>query len=257
MNNIDLIGKHLNRNNLQTKLYSNIDEICAFTGISIDEGIKLKDVIGSSFTDHSYIKHSSEFISVNTALCLQSVIKQEREVLEGQKKSSRLKLEGDKNIIYSGLRNYHFYCTENELKLLKREHLEDYILQHVQLEPPFILAINYSQKKHISFKSKINYSKGKSFVVSTDRGNVNINISKLQEVYPIMKNWYEIVKGKETTSQQPTYFTKDDILNGCDNLKRITDYGINRYSYENEIISKFRNTGLLELLVFILNKKGL
>ena len=135
MNSIDLIGKHLNRDNLQTKVYTNIDEICAFTGVRIDEGVKLKDIIGSTFTDNSYIKYQSEYISINTALCLQSVI-------EGQKKSSRLKVEGDKNIIYSGLRNYHFYCSEKELKLLKREHLESYVLQQIELDLPFILAIN-------------------------------------------------------------------------------------------------------------------
>lgn len=234
INSIDLIGKHLNRDNLQTKVYTDINEICAFTGVRINEGVKLKDIIGANFNDRSYIKYSSEYASVNTSLCLSNTV--------------------TKN---SGLRNYHFYCTTERLEILKREHLESYVLQQIELDLPFILAVNYSQKKHISFKSKINYSKHKSFVVSTDKGNVSIDISKLQEIYLILKNWYEIVEGKQTTSQQPTYFTKDDILNGCNNMKRITDYGINKYSYENEIISKFRNTSLLELLVFILNKKGL
>jgi hypothetical protein len=63
------------------------------------------------------------------------------------------------------------------------------------------------------------------------------------------------LEGKEGTSQEPTYFTKNEILYGTNNLKKIECYGFENYIKENSIISKFRGAMWLKLIVTLLNKE--
>jgi len=44
-----LISKHLNKENLKIPMHTGIDEQCAFTGSSIREGVKLKDLIKKNY----------------------------------------------------------------------------------------------------------------------------------------------------------------------------------------------------------------
>lgn len=236
MNSINFISKHLKEkylSNLKLEVHKDINEICAFTGDKISEGIKKKDFISSTFTDFEYLKFNSEWVSLDIALCMEYII------------------PNDKGTLIS-LRFKSFYVSEKELRFLNRDDLEELIFNIP--DSPFIIAVSFGFKKHISFKSKINFSKDK-FIVSTDKGLVEIDKNKIDELYQIMKKWYTIVEGKEETSQQPTYFTKDDILNGCSNYMKIEQYG-NKYFIENDYIQKFRNTFLLEFLCHILNKRS-
>ena len=74
-------------------------------------------------------------------------------------------------------------------------------------------------------------------------------------VIETIQPWYSVITEKADTKAQPTYFTKDDIMNGCKNYKRIENYGINKYILENQQIEQWRGSQILKLLVFCLNKK--
>lgn len=249
MNVINFIGTHLRgyKNNLTIKIHNNLNTICAFSGQKITEGILLKDAIGDNFTDFEYLKFNSEYSCLDFLLCTMSVIPQSE---ENKRKNEE---KGIHKKVLNSLRNYSFICTENNLTFLKREDVLDTILNIPSI--PFVLCVSYSFKKHISFKSQIQYS-AKNFTVYTDKGKVNINIEDIKLLLPIIQNWYSILPDKINTSTQPTFFSKEDILNGTNNLKKIEVYGIEKYYNENSIIQKYRNTMFLDLLVHILNKKG-
>lgn len=232
MTSIEFIAQHLNPENLKIPIIES-NTICSFTGGKIIKGVENKNLIKKTFTDHEYLKYSSDFSSVEAALCIEAVIPSEKG--------------------YNSLRNYSYLVTDTELKLLKREETLDTILS--LKDTPFVLCVTYSNKKHTAYKSTLNYNIEK-FVVTTDLGDVVIERKKLQSILPTLQKWYNVVEGKENTSTQPTYFTKAEILNGSDNIHRIRQYGIEKYYRENAEIEKYRNTAFLNLIVHILNKKS-
>jgi hypothetical protein len=248
MNSIQFIGTHLRgyKDSLQVKIYNDLNAICAFTGQKINQGFLLKDAIGDNFTDFEYLKFKSEYTCLDFLLCTMSVIPQSEE--NKQKNLAK----GINKTVLNSLRNYSFLCTEKELIFLKREDVLQTILNIQNI--PFIIGVSYSFKKHISFKTQIQYS-NKDFIVFTDKGKVNIKIQDILILLPIIQAWYTVQPDKINTSTKPTFFSKEDILNGTNNLKKIEDYGLEKYYQENKIIEKYRKTMFLDLLVHILNKK--
>lgn len=233
-NPISFIAKNLYKykDNLQKTIYTGLDTICAFSGERITEGIKKKDFISTTFTDYSYLKYESDYVGLDMALCMEYVIPNEKGV----------------NI---SLRFKSFYCDENEMRFLKRDELENLVFNIPSI--PFILCVSFGFKKHISFKSQVQLSNS-VFTVFTDKGSTLIDLEAIKPLYRVMKNWYTIVKGKETSSQQPTYFTKDEIMFGTKNYNRIADYNGDFFT-ESKIIEPYRGTFLLEFLCHILNKR--
>lgn len=227
MTNLELIAQHLNELNLKLPIHK-VDTVCSFTGEKIVAGVSNDDLIQHTFTDHAYIKYPSGYSSIHAALCMSAVIKSEKG--------------------FNSLRNYSYLATNQELKLLKRSDILS-----ILVEPPsteFVLCVTYSNKKHTAYKSRVNYSDD-DYVVTTDKGNVEVNLYNLKYILPILQSWYTVTKD---TKQQPTYFTKKDILNGCSDTRRIHAYGVEKYFEESAQIESFRNTAFLELVVFALNK---
>ncbi len=227
MNSIDFIGKHLDRNNLKLQIHE-VDTVCSFTGLPIKEGVSNSDLIKKTFTDHAYVKYASGYSSINAALCIDAVLPSEKG--------------------FNSLRSYSYLVTDKKLSLLKREDIENILLNPPK--EPFILVATYSNKKHTAYKTKVNYS-NKKYQVTTDLGNLIANTSEVKKIHKIIKKWYTVNKD---TKAQPTHFTKSEILNGCDNTKRIEAYGIDKYFRENEIIQQHRDTAFLKLLTHALNK---
>lgn len=192
--------------------------ICGHQGT----GFRKRDIIPNSFMDWDYVVNT-DYICDSCTFCLRE----------------------------KSLRTSSFLASESEFKYLKREKLWENIIN-----PPrthFIFGITYSYKKHISFKSEINMPLQSPFSVRTENANIYINIPELTELLKIMQKWYSICKN---TKQEPTFFTKNDILTGCSNYKKIEEYGTNNYLRENMILMPYRNTGLIELLVYTLNKNS-
>lgn len=226
---MQLITKHLNKNVLTCKI-EQVNTVCAFSGEKITEGIKFSEIIGERFTELEIFKFKSDYLSIDFALLTQPVIKGEKQL--------------------NSLRNYSFLATDNELKILNRDEILE-LLFNIP-ESPFQIAITYSNKKHLAYKTPVNYNRNK-FIVCTDTGNVEFDVKKAKELFPILQSWYTIAK---QTSQQPTYFTKDEILGlTTPNNSKITEYGIEKYFAESAIIEPYRNTLFLKLLVHSLNKK--
>ena len=234
---ITLIGKHLRKympSNVELK--KKLSTVCAFSGIPISEGVPLKKIIGGQFTDREYIKFDSQYVSLDAYLCFSEIL------------PSGSANENRKN----SLRVYNYYVDENELLLLKREELLTHLLK--EKKTPFVFCITYNNKKHTSFKAKINYNND-DFIVRTDLSYVSIQKKNLLAVLPILEKWYSVPPGKEKTSMQPTFFSKQEILTGQLNYYKVQEYGEALAFEENEFLSFYRGSLWFELLVHCLNKK--
>lgn len=227
-----LIAVHLDRSLISDIISKDINTVCLFTGKPISEGVHRKHLISERFTDTEYLRYPSNYISIDVALCISKVIR------------------SDKG--YNCLRNYSYLATEKELRILQREEILPILL--APPDPPFCLAVTFSNKKHTSFKTIPAYDRNR-YVLTTDKGNVFIDVQKVKSVLNTVGKWYTVIPGKEDNSLQPTYFTKEEILFGSRNFKRIQDYGEDQYVIENGIIEKYRKTLFLTLIVHLLNKK--
>lgn len=225
---MNLISKHLNKNNLKLKVYQ-IDSICAFTGEKITDGVLMNDLIKKTFTDHELIKFKSDYVNIGIALMLEN--------FEGKQ----------------GLRNFSFYADHSELTLLKRENILK-LLMDIK-NTPFQIGITYSGKKHIAYKAPINYN-ADSYQVVTDLGIVNFEKEKVLKIIDIAQKWYTVLPGKKELSTLPTYFTKEQIKGLSNpNHKQIEAYGLQKYFKESHELDKFRGTSLFNLIIYCLNKK--
>ena len=224
----ELIAKNLENKDL-LPIKENINAICCFSGEPITEGVLKKDVLSSNFTDTQYLRYDSKYISVSIAQCMQPISSDGR----------------------ASLRNYSFFATENELRLLQRSEIWELIIS--EKATPFVLCVTYNGKKHVSYTAQPQY-RNDVFSVYTDAGEVEVDFSVLGELTPILTSWYSIVKGKEKAATPPTYFTKDEILTGEIGNNKIQSYGVEKYFQENQILEKYRNLPILKLLVFILQK---
>ena len=215
--NTYLIGKHL-----ILKQSDNIQQ-CALCGAS-NPVLEKKDVIGASFMDNDFLG-GSHYICIYCAACIGI----------GQPQNLTM-------------RSTSFFATEKQLVRLKREQLWENIL-HPPV-PPFVFGVTYTHKKHISFKSYVNLSRDR-YMIRTENESVTINPAAIRHLCEIIQNWYTICRDIST---EPTFFTKQDILSGCNNYKKIEHYGTDRYLSENKKIEQYRKTALLKLLAYALNK---
>lgn len=207
-------------------------EVCKMCGKGIRKGVLQKDIIKSTFTDYQYLRYDSRYLCPECCALI-----------------GRITL-GDNGLTW--LRNFSFIATEDSFRVLKREKLLSTLINPP--DPPFVLCITYSNKKHISFKSRIQLS-NKVYSVFTDKGEVEIAPHNITELLKILISWYTVLPDKQNTKQQPTWLTKGEILNGGKNYKNINAYGLGRYQEENLFIEQYRETSLLKLLTFALNKK--
>lgn len=228
MSACEIIANHLENRGLLP--IENVDAICAFSGKKITEGVPLGKLLSANFTDMAYLRYPSQYAAVAVAQCMQPISEDGR----------------------ASLRNYSFLATPKELRLLSRAELLGAILQEKQT--PFVLCITYNGKKHISYKAKPQCS-NEMFTVYTDAVEVVVRRQDLIELMPILSAWYSIIPGKEATSTQPTYFTKDEILHGSAPAHKILAYGEAKYFEENNVLEKYRRNPVLGLIVFTLQKQ--
>ena len=143
----------------------------------------------------------------------------------------------------------HVWYIIELFKILAHDNILEYILN-----PPierFVFCITKSHKKQLAYKSIINNCNQK-FIVTTDFGNISIEHGKVIECYPIIQNWYSYI---DSNKSERTYFTKDEIKCGCKILKKIQDYGYEKYFEENKKLEKYRGSSWMNLLIFALNTR--
>jgi len=239
MNPINLIAQHLDRQHLPIQVHPCKGAICAFTGQKISEGVLMKDLIKSTFTDHAYIRYSSEYASVGAALCIEAVIP------TGKKKKS------GKDLLNS-LRSYHYFSNPKQLKLLARDEILPLVLDPP--EGPYVLVFTHSNKKHTAYKAVVN-SNPAQVTVTTDVANVLVDQARLAEYLPTMLKWYAVIPEKAHTAAQPTWFNKAHIGGAPINLKAIAAYP-GDFESENDLLEKYRHSLDFDLILNLIQKQN-
>ena len=114
--------------------------MCAFTGEAIEAGYPLKALLSGNFTDQAYFRFPSNYASVAAALCLSDVVpsKSRPDYMVGIKLASSL-------------------VTASALRWLDRADWLAVLL--TPPAPPFVLCLTYANKKHMSYKARVNYDR--------------------------------------------------------------------------------------------------
>jgi len=223
MKNTYIIGKHLN-----PKRGAPLTESCCLCHRKPDglvAGFPRDEVISNTFMDVGYLQFTEE-ICEYCAACL------------GYGKTRQ-----------EFIKNYSYIANEQALIQLKREEIWQHLFNPP--EPPFVFCVTYNHKKHTSFKAPVNLSRD-VFHVCTENEIVEVQRNQaLSELVSVIQDWYTVCKD---TAQAPTWFTKAEILQGCTNFKRIEEYGAPDFFVDDSIVSSYRCTPLLGLLVHALNK---
>ena len=222
MLNTYLIGKHLNPARGEPLIESCC--LCHRQPDGMTTGHQRKDVISNTFMDVGYLRFTNE-ICEYCAVCLGY----------GKPRTEHIK-------------NYSYIANEYSLVRLKREDIWQHLFNPP--EPPFVFAVTYNHKKHTSFRAPVNLSRD-VFHVCTENEVIEVRPAAIAELAQVIQDWYTICKD---TTQAPTWFTKAEILSGCENFKRIEEYGTAKYFKQDAVIVPYRCTPLLGLLVHALNK---
>lgn len=221
MTNTFLIAKHLNLPPAELKIAK-----CCLCGQEGGKGFTKREIVSSGFMDNDCLNESGE-MCVYCAACLG----------KGQAQNEQIRM-------------FNFLATPSRLIKLKREEIWQQIF-NPPADEPFVFAVTYSHKKHISFRAPVNLPGQLSFQVRTENTLVGIEPARISPLAEVIQRWYSICKD---TAEAPTWFTKKEIQYGCDNFKRIEQYGIDDYRREDLVISLYRHSALLELLCHALNK---
>lgn len=200
---------------MQEKDMEKHDGMCFLCGEPMTHGMKLKKVFSNVFTDWNVAKNSSG-THVCPACCFSILTSKERH----------------------GIRTFSNVANEDNLWLPNRPELRDFLLKPP--DPPFVINLAVSQKKHIAFKGEVNYSRD-IFTV-------------MYEEMPVLIDRKEFTRLLELVEHFLYGFTKTEITTGNYNQKRILDFGIEEWEAFEERVKKYRGSSLLDVVMFVAQK---
>jgi len=137
------------------------DGVCAVCGKEISEGIPIKKVVSSAFTDWNMLADMTA--SYACAAC-RWCIKEPK------------------------MRRSQYIATEAELIFFKRDDIEKYLFAPPQ--PPFVFFVTSSYKKHGSFRAKVNGSRSLFYIQFEDR-QILFSPNKQMGLFELMKKMYQ------------------------------------------------------------------
>ena len=188
---------------------------CYLCGEPTKHGMKLKKIFSNVFTDWNAGKCRTS-THVCPACCFTILTSPERHAL----------------------RNFSHVANHERLYLPNREELRGFLLNPP--DPPFVINIAVSQKKHIAFKGEVNYSRD-VFTVMFEEMPVLIERKGFGKLLQLVEHF---LYG----------FTKTEILTGEYNQKRILDFGLEAWEAFEDKVKPFRKNPILEVALFVAKK---
>lgn len=189
---------------------------CFLCGQPMEQGIKLKKVFSNVFTDWNQAKCPEEtHVCPACSFCLLT----------------------NKKHRY-GIRTFSNVANQDRLWLPNRQELRTFMLDPP--DPPFVMNLAVSQKKHIAFKGEVNYSKDV--------------YSVMYEEMPVMIHRENFKKLIDLVEHFLFGFTKTEVLTGKYNQKRILDFGIESWEAFEEKIRRVRGNPILDVCLFVAQK---
>jgi len=188
---------------------------CFLCGEPMTHGIKLKKIFSNVFTDWNIAKCRGE-THVCPACCFSILTTKGR----------------------YGLRTFSNVANEERLWLPNRMEMREFLMHPP--DPPFVINLAVSQKKHIAFKGEVNYSRD-IFTV-------------MYEEMPVLIDRKEFTRLLELVEHFLYGFTKTEIITGDYNQKRILDFGIEAWEAFEERVKPYRGNPLLDVVMFVAQK---
>lgn len=138
------------------------DGVCAVCGADIGEGVPIKKVVSSSFTDWNVLADmTAPFVCKACKWCIKE----------------------------PKMRRSQYLATNDELIYFKRDDLEHHLFNPP--EPPFVFFVTASYKKHGSFRARVNDSR-KLFYVQFEDRQILFSPNKYIELFETMKRMYMV-----------------------------------------------------------------
>ncbi|MBA2878028.1 hypothetical protein HNR63_001082 [Anoxybacillus kamchatkensis] len=192
-----------------------IDSRCFLCGETIQEGIATKHVFSDVFTDWNRSRYP-----IGTHVC---------------PACSFTILTNPKN--RTSLRNFSF-VAEEKLHLPNRVEMRQFLVEPP--EPPFLIVLAVSQKKHLAFKGTVSYNR-EIYTVMLEETEVIINRKEFTRLLAIVERFLFA-------------FTKTEVQTGQYNQQRVLKFGIDRWEWFEEQVKPYRGTELLNVVMFVAQK---
>lgn len=185
---------------------------CVLCGEHTEQGIPKKKAIGSTFTDWNRVKNiSGTHICPSCFFCLTTNPK------------GKVAIRNFSNV------------AERKFHLPNRVELREWILNPP--DPPFVINLAVSQKKHIVFKGETQYSRD-IFHVQYEEMPVLIIRERFREMIYLVEH---LLFG----------FTKTEISTGQYSTQRILKFGAEAWEAFEERIKPYRGTPFLDVVMFV------
>lgn len=192
-----------------------VQDRCFLCGEQIQEGIPTKHVFSDVFTDWNRSRYP-----IGTHVC---------------PACSFTILTNPRN--RTSLRNFSF-VAEEKLHLPNRVEMRQFLVEPP--EPPFLIVLAVSQKKHLAFKGTVSYN-SEIYTVMLEETEVIINRKEFTRLLAIVEHFLFA-------------FTKTEIQTGQYNQQRVLKFGIDRWEWFEEQVKPYRGTELLNVVMFVAQK---
>lgn len=190
--------------------------LCVLCGDRMTEGIPRSKVFSDVFTDWPYCRNISG-THVCPACCLTILTNPNGRI---------------------AMRTYSWLATKKELKPLNRPDAREILLNPP--EPPFLIVLAISQKKHLIFKGTVSYSR-EVFPIMLEETPVFIQRSEFAELLELVEHFM-------------FGFTKTEIKTGEYNQQRVLKFGVDLWEWFEEQIAPYRGMSVLDVVDFVAQK---
>ena len=190
---------------------------CLICGAKSHGGIPYKVLLGSSYTDWS--KHKCPESDHICPACAFTMM---------------LNTASHRCTLYR-----YSFVADKELHICNRAQMRNYLISPP--EPPFVMAIAVSQKKHIAFKSMVSYDK-ENFFCNLEEEQIQINRQEAKDIISVC----EALRG--------IGFTKDEISAGRIRFDKIKNFKLDAYDKINYLLRPIIGTRLFAICLHVAQK---
>jgi CRISPR type IV-associated protein Csf1 len=193
--------------------------MCLICGAESRGGIPSKKMLGSNYTDWS--RHKSPESDHICPACAFTML---------------LNTESSRCTLY----RYSFIAAE-QLHICNRAEMRDWIINPP--EPPFVMAVAVSQKKHLAIKSRVSYNRDTYFCMLEEEC-IQVNRHLAKDIINIC----EALRG--------IGFTKDEIAKGTIRYDKIKDFKSDCYDKINHLLRPCMGMRVFALCLHVSQKKN-
>ncbi len=222
---------------LPEKPFKALDDQCWLCGGEINgRGWGMKKAMGPMFTGHDAAR-----ASYSKSVCCSCAALTSRDAYQlacGQHGHSPYfpVKEGKKPAYANWMFFSHVFSTE-EWIMPDRAGIREYLLNPP--EPPFVITLAETGKKHVLFRAAVNHSRT-HFMVQMDESPVLINVSEFTEILSVFERGYSMG------------FSKESLFKGIYNTRQIMKVGVSDWQEIEQMLASYRQKqpGMMRIAKF-------